>query len=94
MPNYIFEKNAFTKFIEKHLKDDTVVLVSSDFDDSEAQRIESHIGLKDYFEVKAKVLADVFKEKDAGEFDDKFKYVVVFASSEDFTEKALEKIRK
>jgi hypothetical protein len=94
MPSYIFEKNALTKFIEKHLKDDTVVVVSSDFDDSELQRIESHIGLKDYFEVKANVVADVFKEKDAGKFDDKLKYVVVFASNKDFTDEALKEIRK
>lgn len=96
MPTYIFDKDAFVEFVKKHLEEDTVVVVSSDFADSEIKPIDTGtgIGLKDYFVVKNYVSADIFKEPDAEEFDCMFRYMMVFCEKDDLTDDAVKKIRK
>jgi hypothetical protein len=56
-------------------------------------KIESHLGVKDYYKVEFLISGDVFKEKDIDEFDEKIKYVMIFVKKEDLTESAIKSIR-
>lgn len=93
MPTYLFSKDAFLDFIKKYLEDDTVVIVSSDITDVELEKMESHLGVKDYFKVEFTISADVLKSKDIDEFDEKFKYAIVFVKKDELTDEALKAVR-
>lgn len=93
MPVYIFDKEAFMDFIEKHFEEDTIAIVSSDFDDCEKEKIDSPVGLKDYFTTKGHVAADIFSEDDPDDFDGLMRYITVFCDKDEITEEAQEKIR-
>ncbi len=93
MPTYLFSKDSFLEFIEKYLEDNTVVIVSSDITDVELEKMESHLGVKDYFKVEFVISADVLKNKDIDEFDEKFKYAIVFVKKDDLTDEALKAVR-
>jgi hypothetical protein len=93
MPTYLFGKDSFLEFVKKYLGDDTVVVVSSDVLDVSMEKIESHLGVKDHYKVEFAISADIFKEKDVDEFDEKIKYVMVFVKKNDLTESALKSIR-
>ncbi len=94
MPTYVFEKDAFLEFIKKYLEEDTVVLVSSDVTDVKVEEMESHLGRKEYFRVEFTISADVLKNRDVDEFDEKFKYAIVFAKKDELTEEGLKALRK
>ncbi len=93
MPTYLFSKDAFLDFIKKYLEDDTVVMVSSDVTDVNLEKMESHLGVKDYFKVEFTISADVLKSKDVDEFDEKFKYAIVFVKKDELTDEALKVVR-
>ena len=93
MPTYLFSKDAFLEFINKYLEEDTVVIVSSDVTDVNLEKMESHLGVKDYFKVEFTISADVLKNKDVDEFDEKFKYAIVFVKKNELTEEALKAVR-
>ncbi len=93
MPTYLFGKDAFLEFIKKYLEDDTVVIVSSDVTDVSLEKMESHLGVKDYFKVEFTISADVLKDRDVDEFDEKFKYAIVFVKKDDLTDEALKAVR-
>ncbi|AEA48126.1 AF2331 family protein [Archaeoglobus veneficus] len=94
MPTYVFDKEGFMKFLEKNLGEDTMVIVSSDVTDiDEASGNSYGLGKRDFYMVTIGVVADVFKEKDVDEFDEKPKYLVVFTSSDELTSEAIEKAR-
>jgi hypothetical protein len=73
-----------------------VVVVSSDFDDSEVKQIDTGtgIGLKDYFVVTTYTSADIFRDADPEEFDCAFRYFITFIDKDDLTEDAVKKIRQ
>ncbi len=93
MPVYIFDKEAFLDFIEKHFEEDTVAVVSSDFSDCEKEKIDSPVGLKDYFCTTGHVAADIFSEDEPDDFDGLMRYMTVFCDKDELTEEALEKVR-
>lgn len=94
MPTYIYGKEAFLKFVEKHLGEDTVILVSSDVIDLRLEKLESHVGLKEYFVVETALAADVLISKDLDKFDEKPKYMIAFLAEEELTEDARKSVRK
>jgi len=93
MPTYLFGKDSFLEFIKKYLDEDTVVIVSSDVTDLSLEKMESHLGVKDYFKIEFVVSADVLKSKDEDEFDEKFKYAIVFVKKDELTEDGLKALR-
>ena len=94
MPTYVFDREGFLKFLEKNLHEDTMVLVSSDVTDVDTASGDSYgLGKRDFYMVTTGVVADVFKEKDIDEFDEKPKYLVVFVSKDELTDEAVEKAR-
>ncbi len=90
MPTYVFSKEAFMRFLESHLDDETVAVVSSDEVKMRRERVKSHLGEGDYYFSEFAVSADVFE----GDFEDAVKYLVVFASLDELTEKGRNAIRK
>ena len=44
MPTYVFGKESFLKFLEGHLSDDTVIVVSSDITNFDKRRVKSYTG--------------------------------------------------
>ena len=94
MPTYVFDRDGFLKFLEKNLREDIMVVVSSDITDVDVTSDDSHgLGKRDFYMVTTGVVADVFKEKDVDEFDEKPKYLVVFVSRDELTDEAIERAR-
>jgi len=94
MPTYIFDKDAFLDFVKKHLDENTVVVVSSDFTDSEIEKIDSPVGKKDYFVSRTHISADIFRNPDSEDYDGMFRYMTVFCESDELTDEAFRKVRK
>jgi hypothetical protein len=93
MPTYLFGKDSFLEFVKKYLDEDTVVIVSSDVLDVSIEEMETHIGVKENYRVEFAISSDVLKERDIDEFDEKFKYAIVFVRRDDLTDSALRSIR-
>ncbi len=92
MPTYIFSKDSFLKFLEKYLKDDIAVVVSSDVTNLKKKKIESFIGEKDYFLVEFGIPCDVLRV-DEDEFDELIKYTVVFVDKDVLSETGKKSLR-
>jgi len=92
MPTYIFSKDSFLKFLEKYLKDDIAVIVSSDVTNLKKEKIESFIGEKDYFLVEFGIPCDVLRV-DEDEFDELIKYTVVFVDKDVLSETGKKSLR-
>lgn len=94
MPTYIFDRDKFLDFVKKHLSENTVVIVSSDFADSKVEKIDSPVGKKDYFISPTHVSADIFRSNDAEDYDGMFRYVTIFCETDELTDEACSKVRK
>jgi len=73
------------RFLEGHLDEDIVVVVSSDVTEFRKERTESMVGEKDYFFVEFAVAGDVFKAKE-DEVDEMMKYTIIFVEKEMLSE--------
>ena len=93
MPTYLFSRDAFLDFIKKYLEEETIVIVSSDVTDVSLERMESHLGVKDHFKVEFTISADILKSRDVDEFDEKFKYAIIFVKKDELTDEALKAVR-
>ncbi len=92
MPTYVFTKESFLKFLESHLNDDVVVIVSSDVTDFRREKMESYVGEKEYFLIEFAVAADILKVGD-DEFDELMKYTVVFADKDELSDDGRKALR-
>ena len=92
MPTYIFSKNSFLDFLEKYLKDDVVIVVSSDVTDLKKEKLESFVGEKDYFLTEFGIPCDILKV-DEDEFDELIKYAIIFVDKEKLSEEGKKSLR-
>ena len=92
MPTYVFSKESFLKFIEGHLEDDVVVVVSSDQTGVRKETISSHLGEKDYYITEIAIASDVFNLNEE-EFDEAVKYTIIFVDRDELSEEGRNSIR-
>ncbi len=92
MPTYVFTKEGFLKFLEGHLEDNVAIIVSSDVTELKLERLQSHVGEKDYYLTEFAVSADVF-ELDEDAFDELPKYAIIFADKEELSSVGREVLR-
>ncbi|AIG99341.1 AF2331 family protein [Archaeoglobus fulgidus] len=92
MPTYVFSKESFLKFLEGHLEDDVVVVVSSDVTDFCKKLSESMVGEKEYCFAEFAFPADIF-DADEDEIDEMMKYAIVFVEKEKLSEAGRNAIR-
>ncbi|RLI79756.1 hypothetical protein DRP04_08875 [Archaeoglobales archaeon] len=93
MPAYIFGKEAFLRFLEGHLDEDTVVVLSSDITEFKKEEMESYVGKKEYYLVEFGVPADILNIGEE-EFDELMKYAVVFIEKDMLSEVGKKNIRE
>ncbi len=92
MPTYIFSRESFMRFLESHLDEDVVVVVSSDLTDFKKERTDSLVGEKDYFFMEFAVAGDILDASE-DEVDELMKYAVVFVEKDLLSEVGKKAIR-
>uniref|UniRef100_A0A7C2NAK6 AF2331-like domain-containing protein n=1 Tax=Archaeoglobus fulgidus TaxID=2234 RepID=A0A7C2NAK6_ARCFL len=92
MPAYVFSKESFLRFLEGHLDDDVVIVVSSDITDFRKEKTESLIGEKDYCFAEFAIPADIFNAEEE-ELDELMKYAIVFVEKELLSEAGKKAVR-
>lgn len=92
MPAYVFSRESFMKFLESHLDEDTVVVVSSDITGFKVEKTESMVGEKEYCFTEFAVPADIFRA-DEDEIDELMKYAVIFIDKDMLSEAGIKAIR-
>jgi len=92
MPAYVFSRESFMKFLESHLYEDTVVVVSSDITGFKVERTDSMVGEKEYCFTEFAVPADIFRA-DEDEIDELMKYAVIFVDKDLLSEAGSKAIR-
>ncbi|WP_202319518.1 AF2331 family protein [Archaeoglobus neptunius] len=92
MPTYIFSRDAFIRFLEAHLDEDVVVVVSSDITDFKKERTDSMVGEKDYYFMEFAVAGDLFQVDEEG-VDELMKYAIIFVEKELLSEVGKKAVR-
>ncbi len=92
MPAYVFSRESFLKFLEGHLDEDVVVVVSSDVTDFCKKLSDSMVGEKEYCFAEFAIPADIFNA-DEEEIDEMMKYAIVFVEKEMLSEAGKNAIR-
>ncbi len=92
MPAYVFGKESFLKFLEGHLDEDVVIVVSSDVTDFRKEVTESLVGEKEYCFAEFAIPADIF-DADKEELDELMKYAIVFVEKEMLSESGKKAVR-
>ena len=93
MPTYVFTKEGFLKFLEGHLEDDVVVVVSSDVTEFRKELTDSMVGKKEYYFMEFAVSADIF-EASEDDVDEMMKYTVIFVERDMLSEVGEKAMRK
>jgi len=91
MPTYVFGKESFLKFLEGHLSDDTVIVVSSDIASFDKRRVKSYTGEGDYYFVEFGI-PDIF-ELNEDEVDELMKYAGIFVEKDELNEEGRKQLR-
>ncbi len=92
MPAYVFSRESFLKFLEGHLDEDVVIVVSSDITDFRVEKTESMVGEKEYCFTEFAIPADIFNA-DEDEIDELMKYAVVFVDKGMLSEAGVKVVR-
>ena len=91
MPTYVFGKESFLKFLEGHLDEETVIVVSSDITNFNKRRVESYTGEGDYYFVEFGI-PDIF-ELNEDEVDELMKYAIIFIDKDELNEEGKKQLR-